>query len=104
MIEALTGWLLNYLLHSTVLLGGVWALERAGWLTHPAWREAFWRAAFFGAVLTASVQPLTQATRIALPDAWMSTSGAALAPASEAQPPPALSADAMSADPMPADG
>ena len=102
MIEALTGWLLNYLLHSTVLLGGVWALERAGWLKHPAWREAFWRAAFFGAVLTASVQPLTQVTRIALPDAWLSTSGAALASASEAQTPPALPADAMSADPMPA--
>lgn len=70
MIEALTGWLLNYLLHSTVLLGGVWALERAGWLRHPAWREALWRAAFFGAVLTASVQPLTQGARIALPDFW----------------------------------
>ncbi|WP_377159461.1 M56 family metallopeptidase [Roseateles sp. UC29_93] len=70
MIEALSGWLLNYLLHSTVLLGGVWALERAGWLKHPAWREAFWRAAFFGAVLTASVQPLTQVTRVALPEVW----------------------------------
>lgn len=70
MIEALTGWLLNYLLHSTVMLGGVWALERAGWLKHPAWREAFWRAAFFGAVLTASVQPLTQVTRVALPELW----------------------------------
>ncbi|WP_431260261.1 M56 family metallopeptidase [Roseateles chitinivorans] len=75
MIEALTGWLLNYLLHSTVLLGGVWALERAGWLKHPTWREALWRAAFFGAVLTASVQPLTQVTRIALPDVWASASG-----------------------------
>lgn len=73
MIEALSGWLLNYLLHSTVLLGGVWALERAGWLKHPAWREALWRAAFFGAVLTASVQPLTQATRVALPDVWAPT-------------------------------
>ncbi|MDH0864093.1 M56 family metallopeptidase [Mitsuaria sp. GD03876] len=70
MIEALTGWLLNYLVHSTVLLGGVWALERAGVLKHPAWREALWRWAFFGAVLTASVQPLTQGTRIAVPDVW----------------------------------
>ncbi|WP_431288436.1 M56 family metallopeptidase [Roseateles chitinivorans] len=73
MIEALTGWLLNYLVHSTVLLGGVWTLERAGWLKQPAWREAFWRAAFFGAVLTASVQPLTQVTRVALPDVWAPT-------------------------------
>jgi len=72
MIEALTGWLLNYLLHSTALLGGVWALERGGWLKHPAWREALWRAAFFGAVLTASLQPLTQGARIALPDLWAS--------------------------------
>lgn len=68
MLEVLTGWLLNYLLHSTVLLGGVWLLERAGWLTQRTWREAFWRWAFFGAVLTASAQPLTQATRIVLPE------------------------------------
>ncbi|WP_416760293.1 M56 family metallopeptidase [Roseateles sp. So40a] len=68
MLEILTGWLLNYLLHSTVLLGGVWLLERAGWLTQRTWREAFWRWAFFGAVLTASAQPLTQATRIVLPE------------------------------------
>lgn len=70
MIDALAGWLLNYLVHSTVLLGAVWALERGGLLKHPAWREALWRWAFFGAVLTASVQPLTQGTRIALPDVW----------------------------------
>ena len=98
MIEALTSWLLNYLLHSTVLLGGVWMLERAGWLKHPAWREAFWRAAFFGAVLTASVQPLTQVTRVALPDEWMATPGAALtAPAGDAVPLPAQPAGTTSA-------
>ena len=67
MTEWLAGWLLNYLMHSTVLLGGVWAIERAGWLKHPAWREAFWRWAFFGAVLTASLQPLLHGTRLTLP-------------------------------------
>ncbi|WP_343636788.1 M56 family metallopeptidase [Roseateles sp.] len=87
MTEWLAGWLLNYLVHSTVLLGGVWAIERAGWLKHPAWREAFWRWAFFGAVLTASLQPLLHGTRVTLPSevAAPSAPSAALATAA-AQP------------------
>lgn len=67
MLELLTGWLINYLLHSTLLLGGVWALERLGVLRHPSWRELCWRWAFFGAVLTASAQPLLQASGVDLP-------------------------------------
>lgn len=94
MTEWLAGWLLNYLVHSTVLLGGVWAIERAGWLKHPAWREAFWRWAFFGAVLTASLQPLLHGTRVTLPGevAAPSAPSAALATAA-AQ--PALPAEPM---------
>jgi beta-lactamase regulating signal transducer with metallopeptidase domain len=88
MTELLAGWLLNYLVHSTVLLGGVWAIERAGWLKHPAWREAFWRWAFFGAVLTASLQPLLHGTRLTLP-------GELAAPAAPAAQPTALSARAL---------
>jgi hypothetical protein len=74
MLEILTGWLLNYLVHSTVLLGGVWALERAGALQHPAWRELCWRWAFFGAVLTASAQPLLQVAGVDLPVKGFGTS------------------------------
>ncbi|WP_343628951.1 M56 family metallopeptidase [Roseateles sp.] len=74
MLELLTGWLLNYLLHSTVLLGGVWALERLGVLKHPAWRELCWRWAFFGAVLTASAQPLLQFSGVGLPVKGLGTS------------------------------
>ncbi|OWQ85232.1 hypothetical protein CDN99_22080 [Roseateles aquatilis] len=92
MLEALTGWLLNYLVHSTVLLGGVWALERLGVLRQPVWREAFWRCAFFGAVVTASAQPLLQGQRIELPGSWNDVAVAAA-------PTTAESVDADMADP-----
>lgn len=59
MLEALASWLLNYLLHSTVLLGGAWLLDR-----HPAMqrslnaRELLWRIALFGGLLSATAQAL----------------------------------------------
>ncbi|MEH0167957.1 M56 family metallopeptidase [Roseateles microcysteis] len=59
MLEALAGWLLNYLLHSTALLGGAMLLER-----HPALqrsltvRELMWRIALFGGLLSATAQAL----------------------------------------------
>ncbi len=99
MTEWLAGWLLNYLMHSTVLLGGVWAIERAGWLKHPAWREAFWRWAFFGAVLTASLQPLLHGTRLTLPveaTALASPPAALAAPAP--RPAPAVELKPVAAD------
>ena len=57
MLEALASWLLNYLLHSSVLLGGAALAER-----HPALqrslnaREMLWRIALFGGLLSATAQ------------------------------------------------
>lgn len=63
LLAALGNWLLNYLLHSSVLIAGLWALERTGALDGrlAAWRELLWRWALFGALLTASLQPLLAA-------------------------------------------
>ena len=38
-------WLLTFLVHSTVLLGGVWLAARFGLLRSHLWRETFWKAA-----------------------------------------------------------
>lgn len=54
----LLGFLLTLALYATVLLGMVWLLERGGMLRNPAWAEALWRAALFGALLTAPVSYL----------------------------------------------
>ena len=47
------GWLLTYLLHSTVLIGGAWALTRVVAL-QPGTRDFLWRLALLGGVVTAS--------------------------------------------------
>ena len=49
-------WSLTYALHSTLLLGGAWWLSRREWPRGRAAREGLWRAALFGALLTASAQ------------------------------------------------
>lgn len=49
-------WSLTYAVHSTLLLGGTWWLVRRGWPRGRAAREGLWRAALFGALLTASAQ------------------------------------------------
>ncbi len=67
--ETLAAWLLTVAVHASVLLGVAWLVDRGTLRTRPAWRETLWRAAFFGAVVTASVQVLLQAPthpRIAL--------------------------------------
>jgi beta-lactamase regulating signal transducer with metallopeptidase domain len=51
----LLGFVLTLLLHASVLLGAVWLGERVGLLRHAAHAELAWRAALFGALLTASV-------------------------------------------------
>ncbi|MDI4635047.1 M56 family metallopeptidase [Pelomonas sp. V22] len=67
MLEALAAWLLNYLLHSSLLLGGAALAER-----HPALqrslnaRELLWRIALFGGLLSATAQALAPP----LLDAW----------------------------------
>ena len=58
MSDALLLWPLAYLVHSTLLLGGAWLASRR--VRHPALAEALWRCAFFGAFVTASLQPLAQ--------------------------------------------
>ena len=58
MSDALLLWPLAYLVHSALLLGGAWLASR--WVRHPALAEALWRCAFFGAFITASLQPLAQ--------------------------------------------
>jgi len=67
--ELFAAWILTVALHATVLLGIAWLADRGALRSRPAWRETLWRAAFFGAVVTASVQVLLQTpthARIAL--------------------------------------
>ncbi|HEU0153998.1 MAG TPA: M56 family metallopeptidase [Arenimonas sp.] len=57
-IDALVSFQLTLLLHATVLLSLVWGLERSGALRHPGWAELAWRAALFGALLSATLSVL----------------------------------------------
>ena len=58
MNDAVLVWPLAYLIHSTLLLGAAWVASR--WIRHPVLLETLWRCAFFGAFVTASLQPLAQ--------------------------------------------
>ena len=49
-------WLLTYALHSSLLLGGVWLVQRAGVLSVDAHREFAWKLVLPGAVLSATLQ------------------------------------------------
>jgi len=49
-------WLGTYVLHSTLLLGGVWILSRRGLLSAPRLAERVWRMAILGGILTAALQ------------------------------------------------
>lgn len=57
MTDVLLTWLCSYLLHSSLLIGGLWAAERAGWLARLATptQEALWRLALLGGLLSASL-------------------------------------------------
>lgn len=50
-------WLLTYLLHSTLLLGGTWLLVRLRPLSHAA-QDLLWKTALVGGLVTASAQSL----------------------------------------------
>lgn len=93
----LVGWLLSYLLHSSVLLGATWLAERAGLLARlpRAAVETLWRGALFGGLLSASMQLLQQQ---ALPQPPPAGPAAAIV-----QRAPALIASA-SPDPAPSTG
>ncbi|WP_271008103.1 M56 family metallopeptidase [Paucibacter sp. B51] len=60
LLAGLSSGLLNYLLHSSLLLGGAWLIERSARLRprQASHREALWRLAFFGPVLTAGLATL----------------------------------------------
>ncbi|MGH9160023.1 MAG: M56 family metallopeptidase [Vicinamibacteraceae bacterium] len=70
-VASVLGWLLTYAVHSTILLAGA-ALATAWLIRSDAWRETVWRAAFVGALATATLQsgfglrPLAGEWRIAL--------------------------------------
>lgn len=51
-----TVWLVTYLVHSTLALALVWALERAGLLRATRARELFWRVALLGPLLSATLR------------------------------------------------
>ena len=57
MNDAVLLWPLAYLVHSTLLLGAVWVASR--WIRHAVLAETLWRCAFFGAFVTATLQPLS---------------------------------------------
>ena len=54
-VPALGGWLLTYLLHSTLLLGGAWLVTRRGALA-AARREVLWKVALVGGLVSATAQ------------------------------------------------
>ena len=58
MSDAVLFWPLAYLIHSTLLLCAAWVASR--WIRHPALLETLWRCAFFGAFVTASLQPMAE--------------------------------------------
>jgi len=57
MTDALLTWACSYLLHSSLLIGGLWAAERAGWLSRLATstQETLWRLALLGGLVSASL-------------------------------------------------
>ncbi|MBW8847522.1 MAG: M48 family metalloprotease [Burkholderiales bacterium] len=69
MTDVLLTWLCSYLLHSSLLIGGLWAAERAGLLRRLATstQEALWRLALLGGLLSASLPLLPALPGPALP-------------------------------------
>ncbi|MFG6460399.1 M56 family metallopeptidase [Roseateles sp. DXS20W] len=57
MTDALLTWACSYLLHSSLLIGGLWVAERAGWLARlgTATQETLWRLALLGGLVSASL-------------------------------------------------
>lgn len=48
-------WLLTYLVHSTILLGGAWVLSAAGIVRSPVAKDTLWKVCLVGGLLTATV-------------------------------------------------
>jgi len=49
-------WLLTYLLHSTLLIGGVWLVSRCGLVRSASIEDVLWKVALLGGLCTASLQ------------------------------------------------
>ena len=49
-------WLLTYLVHSTILLGGAWALTATGTVRSPVAKDTLWKVCLVGGLLTATIQ------------------------------------------------
>jgi ankyrin repeat protein/Zn-dependent protease with chaperone function len=81
-VVAVAAWLLTYLAHSTVALGGAWLLDRR--LRRPADRDALWKVALVAALLTSGAPALLGysplAGRVRLPASTDGAVGAAATP------------------------
>jgi beta-lactamase regulating signal transducer with metallopeptidase domain len=84
------GWLLTYWVHSSLLLGGIFVAERWGRIRSGALLSGLWRAAFFGAILTASLQMILATSPLQ-----------GRMPVAAAQPPPIQAASHLVADNRP---
>lgn len=70
MTDVLLTWLCSYLLHSSLLIAGLWAAERAGWLGRlsTSTQEGLWRLALLGGLASASLPLLPAPSARARPD------------------------------------
>ncbi len=102
LLPALAIWLGTYLLHSTVLFGVAWGIDRLRLVTSPGVRVQMWRAALIGALLTATAQSAGLADRAPMASLLaFSPPAARLAPAAPIAPllAPALAVERPLADP-----
>jgi beta-lactamase regulating signal transducer with metallopeptidase domain len=96
-------WLLTYLVHSTLLLGGAWLLSTAGLVRAPIAREVLWKVCLVGGILTATVYSLSPyqpySFHVLLPSVTASAPAASIA---RIEPSASVSADvALSSSPAP---
>jgi beta-lactamase regulating signal transducer with metallopeptidase domain len=68
-IASVAGWLLTYLVHSTLLLGGAWLMTRRR--VDARWTEPLWRGALLSSLVSATVQAaaITSVATDAIPSA-----------------------------------
>lgn len=95
-MSELSAWLLTYLVHSTLLIGGLLIALKCLDVRSQSWREALWTVALFGAPVTATVQTMQ-------PVQWPGTDaplfGAWEIAASAPTPPVELSANPVTVNP-----
>ena len=56
-------WILTYLIHSTVLLTGVWTITACSWIRSDPLKERLWKFAVVGGLITASLQIFSKPPR-----------------------------------------